>query len=282
MMKKIMFGLGESNSGKSLLVKAICLACGNYANSFNAENLSYRNSSNDEAQLNRWALLLRHSRLLFSNEIKSTIELNGNMIKKHSSGGDKLIGRVHGGLEEPFTPHYLLVVFANDLPPIKPYDTAIANRLGVIDYKKAFVDNPTNEFELKKDNNIDKEIETLSFRKCLINLFIDTYVKFTNGIIKDVVLDEVENAKNIWISQSDNVVKMFLEEFDITNDENDFVESYKIVNWLEMKRLGITMKNFTIELNKYCKLKAFENVTTIRKRVNNKSLHVWLGIKYND
>ena len=50
--------------------------------SFNAKNLAYKNTSQDETQIMRWALLLRHKRVIFSNEVKSTVELNGNMIEK--------------------------------------------------------------------------------------------------------------------------------------------------------------------------------------------------------
>ena len=281
-MKRIIFGLGESNSGKSLLVKAICLACGDYANSFNAENLSHKNSSNDEAQLNRWALLLRYCRLLLSNELKSTVELNGNMIKKHSSGGDQLTGRLHSGLETAFIPHYLLIIFANDLPPIKPYDDALNNRTGIANYKKAFVENPVNEFELKKDDELEEKIKTLKFRKCLIYLFIDIYIKYRKGVMKDEVVDEVKNAKAIWISQSDNVVNMFLEEYELTNNEGDFVKSGDIVRWLEFKKTGISIKKFSIELNKYCKLKKYDNVKNGHKFIDNKSHAVWNGIKNDD
>ena len=281
-MKRIIFGLGESNSGKSLLVKAICLACGDYANTFNAENLSHKNTFNDEAQMNRWALLLRYSRLLLSNELKSTVELNGNMIKKHSSGGDQLIGRVHGGLEIPFIPHYLLLIFANDLPPIKPYDDAINNRTSVANYKKAFVDNPTNEFELKKDDALEEKIKTVEFRTCLVYLFIKTYGGYIKGIIKDEIVDEVKDAKAVWISQKDNVISMFLEEHELTNDKNDFIKSNKLVDWLEYKKLGITMKKFAIELNKYCKLKKYDNIKNGDKFIDKKAHTVWYGIKENN
>jgi phage/plasmid-associated DNA primase len=81
-MKNIMFCLGDTDCGKSTLTTAITLSCGDYVGSFNAENLAYRNTSNDEAQIMRWAMLLRYKRFIFSNEMKSTSELNGNIIKK--------------------------------------------------------------------------------------------------------------------------------------------------------------------------------------------------------
>ena len=109
--KNLLFGLGNTNAGKSTICSGCKLSFGDYAGEFNAENLSYRNTSNDEAQQLRWALLLRHKRIIFSNEMKSTVELNGNMIKKISSGCDAIIGRRHCMEETPFIPDFLAIVW---------------------------------------------------------------------------------------------------------------------------------------------------------------------------
>ncbi len=42
--KRLFFGLGESGSGKTVITQAIMSSCGDYAGSFNAENLAYRNT----------------------------------------------------------------------------------------------------------------------------------------------------------------------------------------------------------------------------------------------
>ena len=52
---------------------------------------------------------------------------------------------------------------ANDLPRIKPLDDAINNCVHVINYEKVFVDNPSNRFEIKKDDNIKEEMKTEEF-----------------------------------------------------------------------------------------------------------------------
>ena len=49
LMKKYFFGLGDTNAGKSTVVKACISSFGEYIGSFNAENLCFRNTSNDEA-----------------------------------------------------------------------------------------------------------------------------------------------------------------------------------------------------------------------------------------
>ena len=52
-LKRIEFGLGGTNRGKSTVTTACMSSFGDYAGSFNAENLAYRNTSQDEAQIMR-------------------------------------------------------------------------------------------------------------------------------------------------------------------------------------------------------------------------------------
>ena len=106
-MKRFFFGLGSGNSGKSTLVKAYTSSFGGLIGTFNAENISYKDNNNsDEAASMRWVLLLRHSRIIFSNEIKADVKLNGNFIKKLSSGGDELLARQLYCPETTFVPHF--------------------------------------------------------------------------------------------------------------------------------------------------------------------------------
>ena len=39
------------------------------------------------------------------------------------------------------------------------------------------------------------------------------------------------------------------------------------------------MTKFSIELKKYCNIKKFHNVESIKKKINGKSIRVWTGIK---
>ena len=202
-MKRILFGLGDTNCGKSIITTAISVAFGDYFGSFNAENLAQRNSSNDEAQIMRWCLLLKYKRVIISNEIKSNIGLNGNAIKKISSGGDSIVARGHCPNEEEFITHFLPIVMANDIPKIKPYDSAVDSRAKVITYKRQFVDEPSNEFELLKDPNIEVEVRTLRFQRVFIGLMINAYMDKSKF---EVEPNEVVIAKGDWISADKSVI----------------------------------------------------------------------------
>ena len=80
----------------------------------------------------RWVLLQRPSRIIFSNEIKDGVCLNGNFIKKLSSGGDVLSARMLYQNEQSFIPQFLTILMANDISQIKPYDDAVDNRVRII------------------------------------------------------------------------------------------------------------------------------------------------------
>ena len=51
----------------------------------------------------------------------------------------------------------IVTLFLDDLPDIKPYDDAMMKRAKVIGYSKAFVDEPSNIFELKKALTLTKK-----------------------------------------------------------------------------------------------------------------------------
>lgn len=283
-LKRIIFGLGGTNGGKSTVTKALLNSFGDYVSTFNAENLIYNNNSSDEAAKLRWAFLMRYTRLIISNELKKGVDLNGNDIKKISSGGDQLVGRIHGGLETKFTPHFMAIILANDIPTITPYDDAVNNRLNVVRFSKKFVEEPTNEYELKMDVNLDNELRTEKFQYHFMKLVINRYIKFVKDGRVDVIPQAVANAKVEWIGDDNdtNVMSKFMNEFEITNNIEHYIESNDIQTWLECQKLGISFKKFSIELKKHVAINKYEFVESKNKKINGRVSKVWTGIKYID
>ena len=287
-MKRFIFCLGGTNGGKSVLTDAISLSCGDYAGVFNAENMSYRQSSADEAAQLRWALLLRFKRIIMSNEIKNgdgekEVCLNSNMMKKCSSGGDAIVGRTHCKEETSFIPHFLTVCFANDMPKIKPYDDAINGRLKVIKFDKTFVTEPSNEFELQMDNNIKDELKTVRFQRCFMMLLLQYYADWNdNRQEKDYVEIEPESVKIgklEWVLEAEGFLVTFFKDFELTRDEKDFVKSSDIEEWIKQSKIGISMMKFAIELKKYLTINKIENVFVKDRKVGGKNSKWWIGMK---
>jgi hypothetical protein len=196
------------------------------------------------------------------------------MIKKISSGGDNLIGRNHCKAEEEFITHFLAICLANDIPNIKPYDDAVDGRNRVVSYKKTYVNEPTNELGLLADPNIESEVKTIAFQKAFIGLLIHQYA-FNYNLIEPV---DVINAKKDWITEDKNVIDTFKYDFEITNNETDFIASKQIEDWITLKKLGITMKKFGMEMKKYSTIHKLDNVKNNCKTMNGKVTQVWVGI----
>ena len=60
------------------------------------------------------------------------------------------------------------------------------------------------------------------------------------------------SARSEWVSQDSNVVQTFLEAYNITNDEKDFIKSSDIKDWVKENDVGISDTKFAMELKKYC------------------------------
>ena len=289
LMKRFLFGLGGTNGGKSALTDAIKLSCGDYIGIFNAENLAYRQSSADEAAQLRWALLLRFKRIIISNEVKTgdgekDIALNGNMLKKLSSGGDGVVGRSHCKEETDFIPHFLTLCLANDMLKIKPYDDAVNNRLKILKFDKTFVDKPSNEYELQKDDNIKAEMNTDKFQRCFVMLLIKYYAdwndaKQVEGYV-EVEPPVVSQGKQEWVEEAEGFLSTFLKDFELTgNDAEDKIKSSEIEDWIKAKKLGISMMKFGLEMKKFLKVNKIEGVYNKDKKVGGKNSVWWFGIK---
>jgi phage/plasmid-associated DNA primase len=170
---------------------------------------------------------------------------------------------------------------ANDINKIKPYDKAVSNRTRVIPFNRQFVEEPSNEFQLKQDLNINDEMKTPLFQRVFVGLLIRRYMKYVESGKVEVEPAEVVLAKNEWIGDESEVgfVSQFLSDFEITDNVKDFVPSSYIEEWLKQKNLGVSMKCFGAELRKHCIVSKFANVSSKDKKINGKSVKAWFGIK---
>tara|TARA_R110000868_G_scaffold185862_2_gene427899 strand:+ start:2617 stop:5163 length:2547 start_codon:yes stop_codon:yes gene_type:complete len=280
-MKRVLFCIGDSNTGKSSITASIDNACGGYCGTFNANNIiTKKMTSGDDAQQMRWVMMLLSKRLIISNEIESDAVINGTMLKKLSSGGlDKVVARGHSKNETEFKIAFLPMIFANDIDKISPMDDAVVTRVRAIEYKKVYVENPENEFELKIDMNFKNEIETYKFRIAFMMLLMQSYKKFMDGGRIEYDPPFVKKALVSTFGKIESYVDKLKEDFEITNDEDEFVESARIQEWIKQKKLNISITKLGRDINKYAALKKYDNVKSIQKKIEGKTRHIWTGIK---
>jgi hypothetical protein len=203
-------------------------------------------------------------------------------MKKVCSGGDALKGRLHGGLETSFVPQFLSVLLANDIPEIKPYDDAMINRVRVYSYTKTFVDEPQNEmFELKKDPELENEMQTPRFQRCFVRMLLMSYLHF-NDVLKRVEIkpNEVVMAKKDWMGddKDNNIIAKFQLTYELTNDHSHFVKSTDIEKWVGSKK-ETPYRKFVLELKKYVAIHKLDKIHNDGKKIGPKNIQGWYGIK---
>ena len=120
-------GIGERDCGKGVLVGLLENCFTDYCRATNSENFLFKAGQADSAKALSWLVPFEFKRLLLTNEItrdsQGKYRINGNVLKKLSSGGDKIEARVNHKDEINFKIQARVCMFCNDLPPIEPADT---------------------------------------------------------------------------------------------------------------------------------------------------------------
>ena len=281
-LKKYFLCIGSlGDNGKSTITNILNNVLCKGFSAFNAGVFLSTKSNADEAAKNRWSLLLRYCRIIASNEIDTKVPIDGNILKKHSSGGDTLQGRGHAEAETSYMPHYMCLLFQNDIGKIVPFDKAVENRTNVINYNKQYVLNPTLSNQLQKIDYkiIETEMKTDKFKQHVMYMFIQYYSKFLmNGEMEKPFCMRV--AKDDWVGESSDPLDAFKDNFEITNNPDDYVESNDIQKWIDEEKLGITMKKLGVDLKTFIDNNNFDKVEIgKKKRVDGKPVRVWTGIK---
>jgi phage/plasmid-associated DNA primase len=274
-LKNIGFCLGTTNGGKSRFASILQTSLGGYVGTFQGECFAISNSTADEASKNRWILDISKKRIVYSSEIKTDCVLNGNLMKKVSSGEDRLVGRGHYEKEQSFRCHFLSLVCANDLPQIKPFDEAMDGRTLVFPFDKQYSMNPTGD-QLQADPNLSQEMNTVEFKLSFLHTLLSAYQEFQRrGVLP--VPEKSRQSRKEWIDAEPNLMESFKQTFEFTNDVEHYVPSSDLSDWVKNK--GVTMTKLGRDINKYAETKKFENVKSKPKKIEGKTTQCWFGIR---
>ena len=97
---------------------------------------------------------------------------------------------------------------------------------------------------------------------------------------KEEKMKEKEKKCILKKEKSENIIKDFINSFELSDNINDYILSEEIQEWINEKKIEITMKKFGMEMNKYIIINNLKNVRNYVKRVSGTSKNVWFGIKY--
>jgi len=164
--------LGNRNCGKSVLVDCFQNSFGGYIGTTNANNLLLRETETDLEKSLHWLVDLEWAKIAFTNEVKldanCSTKLDGNMIKKVSSGGDRLkVRQLHKNVIS-IQSQMTFFLMSNDIPLVEPKDAM--QTLTEFQMECIFVDKP-HPNSIVKERKADLDIKDWLREPHVINAF---------------------------------------------------------------------------------------------------------------
>jgi phage/plasmid-associated DNA primase len=234
-----------------------------------------------------------------SQELKADTSsiVDSNLLKKLSSAGDSLIGRVHGGLETSFRPHYTLDINCNAMFEVDVRDEALYKRIKVIGYDRQFflpdqksdkeIYNEDGSFKKERirraDDTLKDKLRQKRYLQALVALLIKTFEEWSRSSDKDWVPDEVNIAKVDHFGESNegSIIDTFLQSYEITNNPDDYVTNEELRGWLEASKINVTLRTLNRDIKYYVDNADFPTNDTVNKlsTLDKKTQRRWLGIR---
>ena len=220
---------GLRNSGKGIIGDILKNCFQNYVMTTNSGNFTFKKNVQDSQKLLSWLIDYEFVRICLTSEISiyDDAKLDGNMIKKFTSGGDYMNARKNFKDEVEFKIQAGLIITCNDCPPIEPNDAL--EYCDEYDMKTKFVDEHFDEDEklngftyllsdntlktgfLKREDVIDE----------LTNMFIESYYEECEYPER---LRKEHKAEN---NDENNYTKL-KDIFKITNDDKNFIDNKEL------------------------------------------------------
>lgn len=150
--KIFMVWTGDGDNSKSMLVKLVQKALGEYCVKMPASMLSEKESHSSAA--NPCKAMAAHAKLIVFDEPDDTEQLKSALIKGLTGGDTRNL--YEKGKQHEVT--FKMLMVCNKVPPIRSMDNAIKNRFVVMPFKSMWVDNaPSTEVEQLKERRFKKD-----------------------------------------------------------------------------------------------------------------------------
>jgi hypothetical protein len=245
--KKWYINKGSRNSGKGVITTLLQNAFDIFVGTFNANTfISKKAETTDEDRNLMWAVCLSNKRIIISNEVDEKATLNGALVKKFSSGGDKIKGRINHGLPQEFIPQFSIMFMCNDFKDPDPID-ALENCVQFI-CKSKFVNKDDliegQPFLKLKNDNIKDIIQQNNIIDAFTLYILDHYAN--NMIMPESVKVSCDvNKIDKPLELDDIILKYFRQtpnEYDklLTNDIINIITSLDYPYEIDNKKLATT------------------------------------------
>ena len=272
--KRFIVLLGETNSGKGTLTQLLgdCFGLGSFIGNYDAKNLQ------TESATKSWLLQNKNSRIILANEINAEKPILLHNIKWCANGGEPITATAKYVNEINFIPQGTMLLFANEMPPLKGDDAggAVENRMVYVETEYSYL--KQQEYDLKKDTNPNVRLGDPSLKDDYLKR-PDVQEAFARLICKAYVteappLPKCCINKALEYTPKKSLKKRLEEVVDITGDENDFVFAAELKECLSdanATSLGIEMKKF-------------DGVTSVKERFGTPGIQkvVYRGVKWRE
>ena len=297
---------GERNSGKGVFVGLLENSFENYVGTTNSENFLFKAGQSDSAKSLSWLIPFEFKRLCITNECskdtEGKIHINGNILKKLTSGGDRIEARQNYKDEINFKIQARPIIYCNDLPPISPTDAkelvylySYPSKFVAKDDKRIGNNSQREMVEIvinskgdeeavpvkDKDGNsvftnicsyypMDDSIKDFCRRPEIINAFTDILFSFYGDLLPIPECMKLNQAE-FKDEASEDIA--FKESFEFTKDPEDFIS---------VKQMEYIIKKLKINASpqKYSKWLLSEGCYKIRRYdAENERIRCWVGLK---
>jgi len=205
---------GFRNSGKGVITDLLEKSFENYISSTNAGNFFFKKNITDEEKGLAWLYDFQFKRICYTSEIPLSQDIDGNAIKKFTSGGDSIKARKNYIDESKIKLQCGLLICCNDMPEIKPSDAS--NFRLHYKMKSKFIRKADNEYLNFKDKENDCETFMGDFK----TICYKADENFKSTILNDQEL--LMEFINIIIDSYNNYVSYPSEMIDVNDDEDDY------------------------------------------------------------
>jgi hypothetical protein len=242
--------LGERDCGKGVISDLLSNTFQNYVCSINANSLKIDKNNGDEAKKLSWLYHVQYARALLGNEIANSNIIDGNLIKKICSGGDKIQMRCNYVNETNVRIQGTLILFNNDMPKCEPAD--VFQKLVPFSLPSKFVDEISEEDKIKNphyklsDSNIKQFVNNKDILKAFVHIIIDSYQSK-----KVKLVEKQEEFKETFITEDE--FELFKKYYEITKNDSDRVRSSDIQNCMTKNKIMMSMSKLsTLLKNRGC------------------------------
>jgi hypothetical protein len=247
---------GFRDSGKGVIVDLFTSAFDCYVDTVNAENFFVERVGNgDSAKKLSWTVSIKDKRIVFTNEItlkedeKIKPKIDGNIMKKLSSGGDRVSARTNYKDERTFYFMPKVTIMCNDLPEVSPKDaeeTRTFFRCPHKYYPKHKLEEMQREganmmYARLADDTLKSRIRMGVYANGLRHLLIQSYlsekyipssfIKEENDMFNDDECDEFGLVQKtfVYTGKKDDVILMsMMKDFITENNLNMTIKKVKL------------------------------------------------------